>query len=158
MKKNLLIIVTVMWMALIFWFSAQPADESGHMSLSVGHVIGSIVIPDFEQMTEKEQDAFAEKIEYPVRKAAHASEYAVLGMLVMAVFGSYAVNGKKRMIRSLCVCAAYAASDEFHQIFVPGRSCQIGDVLIDSAGAFAGIVCFAAAAGWLKKRKIKKEV
>lgn len=36
--------------------------------------------------------------------------------------------------------ALYAASDEFHQLFVPGRSGQISDVLLDSAGVCFGVL------------------
>jgi len=39
-------------------------------------------------------------------------------------------------------CVLYAISDETHQIFVPGRSAQISDVLIDSVGAIVGILMY----------------
>ena len=37
------------------------------------------------------------------------------------------------------LCTCYAATDEFHQIFVPGRTPKVTDVMIDSAGAALGI-------------------
>ena len=64
---------------LIFWFSAQPADDSARMSLSVGHVTGLIFIPDYESWPSWRQDAFEEGIDYKIRKTAHFTEYAVLG-------------------------------------------------------------------------------
>ncbi len=101
----------VVWAVVIFSFSAQPDTESSEIS---GHVSYRIVKmwnqvfgwkhsgPELEQM--------AQKIEYPVRKAAHMSEYAD------------------------------AATDEFHQLFVPGRAGRVTDVLIDSAGAFLALL------------------
>ena len=38
------------------------------------------------------------------------------------------------------ICVAYAALDEYHQMFVPGRSAEVRDVLIDSIGIFAGVI------------------
>ena len=73
----------VVWAVVIFSFSAQPDTESSEIS---GHVSYRIVKmwnqvfglkhsgPELEQM--------AQKIEYPVRKAAHMSEYAVLACLL----------------------------------------------------------------------------
>ena len=43
------------------------------------------------------------------------------------------------MVLPWLIAAGYAATDEFHQLFVPGRSGQISDVLLDSAGALAGV-------------------
>lgn len=66
----------------------------------------------------------------PVRKLAHLGEYAVLGALAGRAAG--------RPLPALALGAAYAATDEWHQTFVPGRSGQAADVLLDSAGAAAG--------------------
>ena len=38
------------------------------------------------------------------------------------------------------IAALYAVTDEFHQLFVPGRSGQFSDVVLDSAGALAGLL------------------
>ncbi|MGV8147186.1 MAG: VanZ family protein [Alkaliphilus sp.] len=43
---------------------------------------------------------------------------------------------------TLLVCVLYAISDETHQIFVPGRSAQVSDILIDSVGAAVGILIY----------------
>ena len=58
-------------MVVIFMFSAKPADESSKESLFVGRMIGQIFMKDFGEWTKEEQEAFAETINYPVRKAAH---------------------------------------------------------------------------------------
>jgi VanZ family protein len=40
---------------------------------------------------------------------------------------------------ALALVFLYAASDELHQVFVPGRTGQISDVVVDVAGAVAGL-------------------
>ena len=49
---------------------------------------------------------------------------------------------------------AYAVTDEFHQAFVPGRSCELRDVVIDSCGVLTGVLA-ALLAGWIRERRIK---
>ena len=95
-------------------------------------------VKDYEEMSAAEQTALAENIEFPIRKAAHASEYALLGILVFGVVRKKEMT-KRQMLCAILVTAFYAASDELHQFFVPGRSCQLRDVLIDTAGGVAGV-------------------
>jgi len=140
-------------MAVIFWFSSAPAKESTHMSLSAGRMAARIFVPAFDEWAPEKQDAFAEKIDYPVRKTAHAGEYAVLGVWMYGTVNSF--SGRKRVCRGVTAWAAasvYAATDEFHQLFVPGRSGQISDVLLDSTGVAAGILLCMAAASLIKRQ------
>lgn len=156
-KRFVLISLVFAWMVLIFFFSAKPADESADMSHSVGRTVGRFFVPSFEEWDKEAQEAFAERIDYPVRKTAHATEYAVLGILLMAAAGSFSdkrVGERIRRIRmpevgyqsglSFVIGTMYAASDEFHQLFVPGRSGQISDVMLDSVGVLAGTLLFLA--------------
>lgn len=156
LKRKILTAAVLIWMCLIFWFSAQPADESGKMSLSVGKIVGELFVPAYDDWTEEEQTAFAEKIDHPVRKSAHAAEYACFAVLLMAMYQSYGLTGARRIGASFLSAAVYAATDEFHQKFVPGRACRITDVMIDSAGAAAGIILFLAAACLLRHYRKSK--
>lgn len=145
-------VVTIVWMAVIFSFSAREADESAKMSHSVGKIVGRVVVSGFESWSDEKQEQFAEKIDFPVRKCAHASEYAVLGILILGTAYSFSEDQRRmRIWLSWCVGTVYAATDELHQFFVPGRSCQLRDVCIDSAGVFAGVLLFS-----LIKYKIDK--
>ena len=47
---------------------------------------------------------------------------------------------------------AYAVTDEFHQSFVPGRSCELRDVMIDSCGVLTGVL-LATLVGWIRRGK-----
>ena len=63
-------------------------------------------------------------------------------------------NRKRRALFSAWLTAsAYAATDEFHQLFVPGRSGQISDVILDSAGAALGVLLMTGIE-WLRVRKM----
>lgn len=150
--KKLFLISAVCWMAVIFFFSSREADLSSQDSTSVGELIGKIFVPQFLEWDREEQLAFAEKVDHPVRKAAHATEYAVLGFLLL---GSFYDSTKKRWISIMMPWAfgtMYAVSDEIHQLFVPGRSCQVSDMALDSCGVIAGVLagyaCFRICERW----------
>lgn len=138
MRRKIYFVLMLIWMGVIFWFSAQPAEESTQTSLHVGRLVCGIFVRDYEELSAAEQTTLAENIEFPVRKAAHASEYALLGILVFGVVRKKEMT-KRQMLCAIVITALYAASDELHQLFVPGRSCQLRDVLIDTAGAVAGV-------------------
>lgn len=144
MKKYLIRILTLLWMIVIFSFSAKTADASTKDSLFVGRKIGHFIMEDFEEWEVKQQTAFAEKIEYPVRKGAHMTEYAILGVLLLCSWDLNRHSLKKASWYSWLLGVLYAASDEFHQLFVEGRSGQLTDVAIDSIGVMFGVLLTAA--------------
>lgn len=130
-------------MAVIFSFSARPAEQSTGDSRWAGHMIGQLFVPGFGDWSDKEQEAFAEKVDYPVRKTAHAMEYAVLGLLTAGAYIRRGTSIRKGILVPWGIATLYAASDEFHQLFVPGRSGQVSDVVLDSAGVLAGVLLLA---------------
>lgn len=151
MKKKLkfwiFLIVSISWMTVIFLYSSKNAEISSQNSNRVGMIVGRIFVPHFEDLSEAEQWAFAGRIDKPVRKTAHACEYAVLGFLIMGTVLSYTIgteiSRRRRIIRAFgawLFSTVYAVSDELHQYFVPGRTCKITDVCIDSAGAMLGVL------------------
>ncbi len=136
-------------MAVIFYFSAQPGEASSQSSLGVGRLIGRVFVEGYEDWPKERQDLFAEKIDHPIRKSAHAAEYAVLAILLFLAL-------RRRFWAAFALAAAYAASDEFHQRFVPARSGQISDVLLDSAGALAGLLLLAGVTFLVRGRAEKR--
>ena len=144
MKKQLYRIVTgilaVAWMCLIFSFSSQPATESSKVSGGLCHRLVERANDTLHlDMTEKQQLTMAEKIEYPVRKAAHMTEYAILGLLSFAFYRGILKKEKRQFLAALLTAAVYAATDEFHQVFVPGRYGCVRDVRIEAAGSVIGL-------------------
>ena len=83
--------------------------------------------------TPEEQTALAERIEFPVRKGAHMTEYVILAVLLLGILAGEYMEGCI-VIWSVILAALYASTDEFHQLFVPGRSGQFRDVLIVDTG------------------------
>ena len=138
-RRKVYLILTVVWMAVIFSFSAKPGDESEIQSLRAGKIVCSIFVPGYENMSEQEQIFMAESIDYPVRKAAHATEYAILAGLMLGIVVTSLINWKHLLVAVL-VAVVYASTDEFHQLFVPGRSGRFIDVLIDGTGALIGVL------------------
>ncbi len=124
----------IFWLVLIFYLSAQPVSKSNGLSKKVTEVIIEKV-----EMVAPNANFNINRMNYLVRKNAHFFAYLILGILVMNVLRTSRVSNTKGFILSLMFCILYAISDEFHQLFVPGRSGQMRDVLIDSTGAAIGI-------------------
>jgi VanZ family protein len=80
-----------------------------------------------------------------IRKGGHVTEYAILTMLCWrAVHRSLGGDARDWSWRDAGIAVAlatfYAASDEFHQAFVPSRTASPWDVMVDACGAAAGLV------------------
>ena len=75
-----------------------------------------------------------------VDKAAHFVEFFVFGALLARAVHARGAPRSSRLLLTLAIATLYAASDELHQKFVPGRSCELADVIADAAGAAAGIL------------------
>ncbi|QGU95832.1 VanZ family protein [Clostridium bovifaecis] len=124
--------LVIIWMAVIFLFSNDPAVVSDEKSGNVIHVLNSLGV-DLNS-------AFGNLANFIVRKAAHFMEYFILYMLIFNALRDE-VPLKNGLIISLIATFLYACSDEMHQIFIPGREGRFKDVLIDtSGGVFAGIL------------------
>jgi VanZ family protein len=120
------IVLVLIWMIIIFLFSNQPATESSKTSSSfISHTITKII--------KKDNNYVVNKYEKIVRKCAHFFLYFVLGILV---FNCY---NEKELLYALIICLLYSISDEIHQIFIVGRSCELFDIFIDTIGSFFGI-------------------
>ena len=95
-----------------------------------------ILFRNFQSYEAEIQKTIIDGLTHIVRKAAHFTEYAVMGFLW------YLLLRKKRnnIILSISATAFYAASDELHQRFVAGRSGQISDVMLDTCGGCFGVL------------------
>lgn len=138
-------------MIVIFWFSAQPSEQSGEMSNTVAIQFLDGAERVF-RMNFSDVDRFwlVEKLTYPIRKCAHMTEYAVLAMLAAFFWWTMGTEGKKRYLFSFLLAVVYAGTDEFHQLFVPGREGMFIDVCIDAAGALIGLLLL-----WAVQRKVR---
>jgi VanZ family protein len=138
MKKNIRIILVVIWMALIFYFSSMPAAVSSQKS--------DFVIKIFELLGLDLNSILGSMADFVVRKAGHFTEYFILFLLWFNVLFEK-IKLRKAIGYSLAAVFLYACTDEFHQLFVPGRAGRFTDVLIDFSGG-----CLGAAVRYLKLR------
>ncbi len=141
MGKKITGIIIIVWMTVIFAFSAQPAVQSSQTSGGVAYRIAEWENGFFrQQKTEAELSAQAESMQLFIRKGAHMGEYALLAFLLCLHLCYYPISKKQLVILALGITAGYAAADEFHQLFVPGRAGRLSDVCIDSLGGILGIL------------------
>lgn len=140
------IFITLAIMAFIFIQSALPGEISGAES--------NVLVEFFAKLTRLD----AEVLSVVIRKAAHFTEFAVLGLcLTLNVRDFYSAKGISLgrghvWFMSWLLGTAYAATDEIHQYFVPDRACQLLDVCIDSAGVAAGAIIGVVVCGsWVRK-------
>ena len=124
-------------MIIIFLFSAQQGSSSGSLSTSVLNMVSTAwnsILPN----TKFDEDY----VHLLIRKGAHFSVYLILGILTSNALCISDVPLKKQILYALTISILYAASDEFHQSFVPGRGPSIIDVGVDTGGAIVGIFIY----------------
>jgi VanZ family protein len=124
----------IVWMALIFLGSTDM--------LSAEHT-SRFLVPFLRWIDPQISLAALKAIEFGIRKLGHVTEYAILAMLLWR-----ALRGGTRWQIKISIllfvvalaCAIFAASDEFHQSFVPSRTASPTDVMIDVCGALIGLM------------------
>lgn len=133
-KPGLALLATALWLWFIYARSAQPAAVSHAES---GAVLGLLrrVLPFVNMLL--------------VRKLAHFTEYAVLGALLWL---DWRLLGRDGLLLPLGAGLLFAAGDELLQTFIPGRSGELLDVLLDFSGVLAAVL----PARLIRKRKENK--
>ena len=129
----------VLLAAFIFSMSAEPATVSGDRSTGIAEQILSAVVSDWEQMELHAQNEMLSSADHILRKITHFCIYTALGALLCLASLGFDATRRVHVLRSLLIGVLYAASDEWHQAFVPGRGPAVTDVLLDSAGVLCGI-------------------
>ena len=134
-------ILALFWMCVIFAFSAQEQEESSAVSESFSYrmVCSADSFLGLNWDDERLHE-IADAIEGYVRKAAHMTEYAVLACIFLANAVQYPRWKKRAYLWGWLGATVYAATDEFHQLFIEGRSGEFKDVCIDSLGACIGLL------------------
>jgi len=123
----------ILWMTIIFLGSTDM--------LSAEHT-SRFLVPFLRWIDPQISLAALNAIQVGVRKVGHLTEYAILAMLLWRALRSGTRWQMKMSILFLVAalaCAIFAASDEFHQSFVPSRTSSPVDVMIDICGAFLGL-------------------
>lgn len=138
--KPLSILPVLLLLWTIFSFSAQTGTESGGLSQTVSRWLAEgWNLVSGKQLSPGALEALAQSMEFWVRKGAHMSEYALLCWCAALPMLVYQLPDRFRRLGAPLFCVLVAASDEFHQSFVPGRTPAVRDVGIDLLGALLAL-------------------
>lgn len=134
-KRIIFGILIIINCVAIFNFSAQDSDKSSKTS----GVIVEKVVDKVEKVNKKtKRETLKEKVTFFVRKSAHFSIYTLLGIWLICFVGTYNCSTKSKILICVMLGFAYAISDEVHQQYISGRSCELRDVCIDTCGVLFG--------------------
>lgn len=148
MQKFYSMAMLLIWTALIFILSSESADISSQRS---GLLVGIL-----EPITSGAPEGI---LTFLIRKSAHIFLYFVLGVLIYNVVRQYTLQARKAIVVSIAIACTYAISDEVHQTFVPGRSGEARDVLIDTTAASAGVIaCYGLNRRILSRKRMNEKV
>ena len=138
-KRIVFGILTIITCIIIFIFSSQNGEKSGLTSR--GFVRKIVEITGItNDLNEEEKEEVIENCQFVVRKLAHFSIYAILGINILGFVNTY--KFKSQIEITLFSGFLYAVSDEFHQMFSGGRTASPKDVCIDTLGVLFGIGIF----------------
>ena len=136
MKKIISFIVLILWMIVIFSFSSADVNKSTGTSDKV--ITTMIEIKDKitnNETPNNEKEIIVKNSSFYIRKLAHITEYLILGFLMFNLLKQYSVTN---IYYAIGLSILYSCTDEFHQLFINGRSGSIRDILIDSIGILIG--------------------
>lgn len=159
-KRIILGILIIIWMITIFLFSNQDGMESENTSdIITNRLVNETIENDIEieenvDNTNNENinnsvnvakynyelEMYKGEVRLVVRKSAHFIIYLVGGFLLFNFFRTYNISLRNQIIYAILGIILYASSDEFHQLFVNGRTARVEDVLLDTLGAIVGIL------------------
>ncbi len=150
-RRPLMVVLTLLFVLFIFSNSLQNGTDSGSRSGFVTQLLNQFLSNFHVGVTE-----------HFIRKAAHFSEYFVLGALLMATLRAFTEKLARFLTVPLFFGLLVPVCDESLQLLIPGRAGLVSDVFIDFSGVLSGVfLC------WLflfiigkasSRRKSKKEV
>ena len=124
-----LLLLTLVWCLVIFGFSLSAGEDSASTSDAVVALCNRFLAG---------LGASLRLTAHFVRKAAHFTEYLILGVLALATLRAW--RAPHSLPLALALPFAVALVDETIQFFVPGRNAAFPDVLLDSAGGAFGVL------------------
>jgi VanZ family protein len=142
-------ILTLLFMAAIYFISDMPYEAQdikpllkSKLQMNSTSVLDVEIKYDHQSVSSSNPYDF---VEFLFRKAGHIIGYFVLTLLWIKTLSYTNIILRRRLAYSLMLAIGYAALDEFHQTFVPGRSGHLIDVVVvDLLGSVlaVGIVLF----------------
>ena len=146
-------------MSFMFLMSSSNGEASGSMSGGLTDFVTRLFFKDLIAGDAKKEYILKLQLEFFIRKAAHLTEYLILGGLFISFLLQFRIRYILAGLIAFAAAVLFAFSDEFHQSFVEGRVGLIFDVLVDAAGALIGIfvlMAIIAVVRLSKKEAVKK--
>lgn len=160
-RKIIYTTLTIIWLIVIFIFSSMNTQESNNKSKQTikktvektTEISENIGITE-NKIPPQKINSTVNKLNYPLRKCAHASEYAVLAILIIFTINAFTNNNYsiKKILLTVLICFVYSLTDEYHQSFVPGRTSLFTDCLIDTTGSIIACMVYSVV------KKVKERV
>ncbi|MCI8460240.1 MAG: VanZ family protein [Bacilli bacterium] len=149
-KKLIVVFLIISWCGVIFYASSRTSDESNSASKRLVYnglsitlkITNKLKITDIE-LTESNYKIIVDKLNYPLRKCAHATVYFILAILIFIFLKLVGLKRGLAFLIAIIFCFIFSLTDEYHQTFVDERTGQFSDCLIDTTGSIigAGILC-----------------
>ena len=137
-KRLFLWILIILTAGLIFFFSSMKGPESMELSNGFTFWFMHLFHPDYESFSPEKQKQIFELFVFIVRKTAHFTEFAALGISLMLLLREYRLRHAAPW--AWAIGTVYAGTDELHQYFNGTRTPSLQDVAIDSAGVLFGVM------------------
>ena len=138
-KRAILYILLLLILSTIFIFSGENGQKSNNTSDAfTGSIIDKVSNITNKEISDNKKKDIIINTRFIVRKAAHFSIYFILGIIVYLILSTYNIN--KVLIISIIICFILGCLDEFHQVFIAGRTARFYDCIIDTLGSSTGII------------------
>ncbi|MDU4980393.1 MAG: VanZ family protein [Clostridium celatum] len=146
--KKIFIILCIFWMGFIAYNTSQTGESSNNTSVFITEgiinktqsVINSNVNNSDNSVIIKNDDYFIKKLNKYIRKFAHGFEFLVLALIVFSALKSFNIKNRECIIYTLFIVLLYAVMDEYRQLYIPGRTSSVRDIVIDFIGGIVGVI------------------
>ncbi|TMA47186.1 MAG: VanZ family protein [Deltaproteobacteria bacterium] len=123
------------WLPVVAWGGVISLFSTGYFT---GESTGKLLLPILGTLFPRATPAELLAMHRFVRKLGHFTEYLILSVLLYRALRAGRRWNLRAAATAIVVAGLYAVADEFHQLFVPGRTAAASDCLIDVSGAAAG--------------------
>jgi VanZ family protein len=139
-------LMTIAWSVNMFWMSTERF--SGAHSESMLRVV-------LRLLDLSVSPSALDLVNSILRKVAHVTEYAILGLLIYRSLGNRVQSFSPLRVGTWCILSAsvYSLTDELHQAFVPGRHASLVDCGIDTLGAAVAMLLVFASSAFVKRAR-----
>ena len=136
-------ILVILWMITIFYLSSMNSEVSNTKSKdTINTVVTTTIETTNKDISQDKVNSIVNILNKPLRKCMHSIVFFILVVLLINAFYNTNIRNYKAYVFSIIISFIYACTDEYHQLFVLGRTGQFTDVLIDTIGVLLGCLVF----------------